>query len=128
MNNNNDKVTNLFEFAKGNLKQIIGIVILNFLMLLFGFLGELGIISKPVAFTLGTLALFGSFGIIYTNYAKYSKKTQNIFLIMFGLWSMYGFAFLLPEVPKNVGYTIIDIFAKNFFGLYLYYKISQKHI
>jgi bacteriorhodopsin len=122
------KQSNLFEFAKSNSKQIIGFVVLNFLMLLLGFLGELGIISKPIAFILGTLALCGSFGIIYTNYAKYSEQTRQIFWIMFTLWALYGGAFLLPELPKNISYTILDILAKNFFGIFLYYKISQKRV
>jgi hypothetical protein len=81
-----------------------------------------------LAFVLGTGALVGSFGIIYENYAKYSEKTRNIFWIMFGLWSLYGIAFLMPPVAKNLGYTTLDIFAKNFFGLFLYFTINSKKV
>jgi hypothetical protein len=45
---------------------------------------------------------------------------------MFGLWAMYGLAFLMPPVAKNLGYTALDIFSKNFFGIFLYYIIAQK--
>jgi bacteriorhodopsin len=31
---------------------------------------------------------------------------------------------MTPVVQKNISYNILDIIAKNFFGLYLYYKIS----
>ena len=116
----------LFEFTKNNLKPIAGFITLNFLMLLFGYLAELGIMNKALAFVLGTGALCGSFGIIYEFYAKFSKKTRDIFWIMFGLWSLYGVAFLCPPVIKNLSYTILDIFAKNFFGIFLYYIINKK--
>jgi hypothetical protein len=127
-NNNNTKPINITEFTKNNSTQIIGFLLLNFLMLLFGFLAELGIMNRGLAFILGTGALCGSFGIIYKNYAKFSQKTKNIFWIMFGLWSMYGVAFLLPPVTKNIGYTALDLFAKNFFGIFLFYIIRSKSV
>ena len=122
------KTIGLVDFAKNNSKQVFGFVLLNFLMLLFGFLGERGIMNKMLAFVLGSGALVGSFGIIYENYAKYSEKTRNIFWIMFGLWSLYGIAFLMPPVAKNLGYTTLDIFAKNFFGIFLYFTINSKKV
>jgi bacteriorhodopsin len=114
------------DFLKSNIKQVTLFVILNFLMLLFGYLAEIGLIDKYLAFILGSLALIGSFYIIYDNYGKYSEKTKNVFWIMFGLWSMYGIAFLFPPVPKNLGYTVLDIFSKNFFGIFLFYMIKLK--
>lgn len=116
----------LLDFVKGNAKEISGIVALNCLMLLFGFLAERGIMQRETAFILGTGGLIGSFGIIYKNYAKHSEKTRQIFWFMFALWSMYGVAFLYPPVAKNLAYTALDIFAKNFFGLFLTYKIYEK--
>jgi hypothetical protein len=97
-------------------------------MLLFGFLAERGVMDKMLAFVLGTAALCGSFGIIYENYAKYSEKTRKIFWAMFGIWALYGAAFLCPPIVKNVSYTILDIFAKNFFGIFLYYIIANKAV
>lgn len=127
-NDKNKSLLSLTDFIKQNFKQIAAIVILNFLMLLFGFLAEVGIMDRWLAFVLGTGALCGSFGIIYYNYVQFSQKTRNIFWIMFSLWSMYGIAFLLPPTTKNVGYTALDIFAKNFFGIFLYYTIQKKRI
>jgi hypothetical protein len=118
----------LFEFTTNNLKPIAGFIILNFLMLLFGYLAELGIMNKGLAFVLGMGALCGSFGIIYEYYGKYSKKTRDIFWAMFGIWSLYGVAFLCPPVIKNLSYTTLDIFAKNFFGIFLYYIINEKRV
>ena len=124
----NEKPINLTDFLKNNSLQIAGFVILNFLMLLFGYLAEVGLMDRWLAFLLGTGALCGAFGIIYENYAKFSEKTKNIFWVMFGIWSLYGIAFLCPPVAKNLGYTALDIFSKNFFGIFLYYIISQKQV
>jgi bacteriorhodopsin len=114
------------DFTRENIKEISGFVLLNLLMLLFGFLAEIGSMNRGLAFILGTGSLCGSFGIIYKSYAKFSEKTRNIFWIMFGLWAIYGLAFLMPPVAKNLGYTVLDIFSKNFFGIFLYYIIAQK--
>jgi bacteriorhodopsin len=84
--------------------------------------------NRSLAFILGFGALSASFGIIWSNYAKHSEKTRSIFWIMFGLWAMYGVAFLFPPAAKNIGYTVLDIFAKNFFGIFLYYMIRSKSI
>ena len=121
-----EKPINLADFTRNNTIQIAGFVILNFLMLLFGYLAEIGLMDRWLAFILGTGALCGAFGIIYESYAKFSEKTKNIFWVMFGIWALYGIAFLCPPVAKNLGYTALDIFSKNFFGIFLYYIISQK--
>jgi len=118
----------LEQFVQTNTKEIVAIVILNFLMLLFGFLAEIGMMDRWLAFALGTGGLLGSFGIIYEKYAKHSEKTRSIFWIMFGLWATYGIAFLLPPVVKNLSYTTLDIFAKNFFGIFLYFIIRSKAV
>jgi hypothetical protein len=126
MSSKNGKPFSLWEFAKQHRKPLLGILVLNFLMLLFGFLAEMGLMPRGLAFVLGTGALCGSFLIIYENFARFSKLTNNIFFVMFTLWALYGVFFLLPPVVKNVGYTTLDIFAKNFFGLFLTYVIYSK--
>lgn len=122
------ELTDIYQFAQEHILPLSGIILLNFAMLLFGFLGERGILQRSTSFTLGSLCLIGSFGILYKNFAIFSKQTRSIFWIMFSLWSMYGIAFLLPSVSKNLSYTVLDIFAKNFFGLFLTYTIYQKRI
>jgi bacteriorhodopsin len=98
----------------------------NFFMLLFGFLGETGILGTIPAFTLGTGALLVSFYTLYQNFARFSYYGQILFSLMFVLWSGYGIGFLLPTISKNIVYNGLDILAKNFFGLFLFFQIKRK--
>lgn len=122
------ELISLDDFVKAHWKAIIAFIFLNFFMLLFGYLGELGIIDKMTGFWLGTFALFGSFGTIYYEFAQHSEKTRNLLWIMFSIWSLYGIAYLLKPIYKNIGYTILDLFAKNFFGIFLTYIITKKQL
>lgn len=126
--NNDAPYQDIVSFTKKYYKPIILFVVLNLAMLLFGYFAELGYIDRGWAFILGTGALCGAFGVIYETFAKFSEKTRSFFKIMFSIWTLYGIAFLLPAVPKNIGYTILDIFAKNFLGIFLTYTIYNKSI
>jgi len=116
---NNNKLT-LTSFIKDceTQKDIIFIMICNFLMLLFGYLHEINYINKTVAFVLGFIFFYLCFYKIFKCYANKSNKGKNIFYIFVIVWSLYGFAFLLNSNEKNICYNILDIFSKNFFGLY----------
>ena len=122
--NDGEKIT-LKKFLMDKKYDIFKIVIFNGLMLLFGYLGETGIISKYIGIPLGFIFFILSFKIIYENYAKKTKVGYNLFLFVFIVWSIYGVAAMMPTPYKNISYNILDIIAKNFYGLYIYYKILQ---
>ena len=44
------------------------------------------------------------------------------------IWSLYGVAAMLPSNYKNFSYNILDIFSKNFYGLYIAYRIYENRI
>jgi bacteriorhodopsin len=116
-------------FIKENKRNIIFIMICNFLMLLFGYLKEINYIDKESGFIFGFIFFYLSFNNIYKYYAKKSTRGRNIYSFLLIVWSLYGFAFLLNSKEKNIIYNILDIFSKNFFGLYLYYIANsvKKH-
>jgi len=122
---NNEDTLYFWDFIKNNKKNIILIVSLNFLMLLMGILSEAGIIDMKYGISLGFLFFIGSFYVIYENYAKHTENGKKLFVFLFGVWSLYGFAAVLPVVPKNTCYNILDIVAKNFYGLFIYHYITQ---
>jgi hypothetical protein len=41
-------------------------------------------------------------------------------------WALYGVFAIMNYKIKNTGYNILDIFAKNFFGLFLAYAVWVK--
>jgi bacteriorhodopsin len=47
---------------------------------------------------------------------------------MFVFWSLYGIAAVLNFENKNTSYNVLDIFAKNFYGIFLYWFIKSKAI
>jgi bacteriorhodopsin len=123
--NNNPKVFTFWEFVKENKHNIVKIYIYNFLMLLFGYLGETGHINMTTSLTLGFIFFGMSFYTIYNEYAIYSQNGKNMFNFIFSIWLLYGVAALFNSTTKNHMFNILDIFAKNFFGLYLYFKAKK---
>jgi len=123
---NIEEKIDLWDFLKTNMDNIIIIFVCNFLMLLFGYLGEIGAIDMITSLTIGFLFFGMTFYYIYVNYAKKSKNATKLFYYIFFVWGLYGIAALSSSYElKNNAYNILDIFAKNFFGLYLYYRISN---
>ena len=125
LENNIDKNIEFFEFLKTDQSNIISIFVCNFLMLFFGYLGEIGVIDIKLSIVLGFIFLGITFYIIYKNYAVKSKSSIKLFYYMFIVWAIYGIAALMTPSTKNIMFNILDIFAKNFMGLYLYYRIKN---
>lgn len=115
-------------FYNENKENVQKIVIYNALMLLFGYLGETGVIDKKIGVPVGFIFFYLSFELIYKEYAVKSKQGVELFKLLTVLWSLYGVAAILPVKQKNICYNFLDIFSKNFYGLYIYYKIRQFRI
>lgn len=131
-NSNNDKFKDkednitLVSIFKKDYKIIVKFIIFNFLMLLFGFLGEIGLLNRYISLILGTFFFLMSFQIIYNYYAKLDDDNKPLFYFVFIVWLLYGIAYLFNYKYRNVSYNILDIFSKNFYGLYIFYKILKK--
>ena len=106
-------------------KTIMIILCLNWFMLLFGYLGEMAVLPIKLSVSLGFIPFLIYFYMIYTTYVKGINK---LFFYFFIFWSLYGMAALLPYKLKNNSYNILDLFAKNFFGIYLSYLLVMKNI
>jgi hypothetical protein len=124
---NNDTDT-FVQILQKNAYILIPIVLLNALMLIFGYLGEINIIKEKIAVLCGFIPFILCFTLIYEKYAKYSEQGLILFWYFVSVWSLYGVAALFPYNLKNIFYNILDLFAKNFFGLYLAYIIWHNKI
>jgi len=98
------------------------LILLNWGMLLFGYLGEQGSIDKMAGCVLGFVFFLA---MLYTLYSCCvpAKANPTVFFLFAIIWSFYGIAYLLDEETKNIAYNVLDVISKAIFGvvLYLYY-------
>jgi hypothetical protein len=108
-----------FKIIYDNMNVLLSILFLNFLMLTSGYLAEIKKISEVSGVLLGFIPFFICFYLIYYYFARFSLFGTEIFFYFLIVWSIYGVAALMSYRIKNIMYNILDLFAKNFFGLYL---------
>ena len=113
----------LFALLKDNSNVFVPVVGLNWLMLLFGYLGETGTINVFLGVFLGFIPFLIYYYMIYVNYVTQNTNGYLLFWYFFFFWSLYGVVAILPYYIKNAFYNILDLFAKNFFGIFLSYII-----
>jgi hypothetical protein len=126
LNKKTENKTNKLDFFtlfKENSIIFISVLILNWVMLLFGYLGEMRIIPILLGVFLGFIAFLIYYYIIYVNYVSQNTNGYLLFWYFFFFWSLYGVVAVLPYYVKNAFYNILDLFSKNFFGIFLSYII-----
>ena len=121
----NEKTFTLKEFMIEHKTNITLIFISNAIMLVFGYLGEIGKMNKTKSVIYGFIPFIFSFYTIYENYAKHTDLGSKLFMFLLIVWSLYGFAALLNTKTKNISYNLLDIVAKNFYGLFIYFYIRH---
>ena len=108
---------------KNHWKVVLNVLLLNWGMLLSGYVGEQQLFSHLTTTLVGFVPFLLMFYIIYKNFAIHSDQGRKIFWYFSGIWVIYGIAAVLPYKIKNSMYNILDLFAKNFFGLFLAYVL-----
>jgi bacteriorhodopsin len=122
-------ITSLGQFLQRYSKVVVWVVILNWMMLGLGLMGELGWLPEKQAAMLGFIPFVLYYFIIYQTFIKDKNITndqRNVYIYFVFVWSLYGVAALMSYDVKNVMYNILDLFAKNFFGLFLVYILYRK--
>tara|TARA_A200000113_G_scaffold221239_1_gene232777 strand:+ start:1533 stop:2225 length:693 start_codon:yes stop_codon:yes gene_type:complete len=114
---------NVETLVENNINKYIPLILYNNAMLLCGFMGEKKIIPKAFSFSFGFLFFFLSFYHLFHFFASKSRSGTRFFYIITTIWALYGFSHLLPTLPKNVCYNILDLISKNLFGVFMVYLI-----
>ena len=121
------KPISLLQILRENAVPIAQIIGLNCIMLLFGYLGEVGVIPLVAGVALGFAPFITYFYIIYERFINNANNPDNtsvkIYAYFLVFWSLYGIVAVLPYTLKNTIYNVLDLFSKNFFGLFLSYLI-----
>lgn len=100
-------------------KQFLIMVLLNFGMLLFGYLGEINKINKKFALIGGFILFAFLFYYIYAQFILNKKNIQNfvIYMIFLIIWSIYGMVYMQKPELKNIIFNILDTIAKCIVGI-----------
>lgn len=130
-----DKYLSFRGFLKQHKSSIVLVVVLNALMLGFGFLSELFPAHQLSLVLLGCIPFIGYFYHIWKDYLKREKPEvhpvftrDRLFWYFAVIWSLYGVAAFFPYVIKNTAFNLLDLFSKNAFGIMLVYIISHHQI
>jgi len=95
----------------------LGLVLLDYFMLYFGYLGETKQMEKTYANMIGFIGYIGIFTLIFKNYVKNSKFNYAIFTIYAIIWASYGIVYFLDDYNKNLAMNWLDLFAKSLVGI-----------
>jgi len=123
----NIKSESLLTELKKEWKIVLNVILLNWSMLFCGYLGEQNVFSHLTTTFAGFVPFLLMFYIIYNNFAIHTNQGRKIFWYFSGIWAIYGIAAIMPYKIKNSMYNILDLFAKNFFGLFLAYVLYKAH-
>jgi sensory rhodopsin len=97
-----------------------GLVALNAGMLLTGYMGETGAMSKLMGGVTGFAFFFAMLFLFFTCCIP-KNKPQMVFYMFAVIWALYGVAYFLEdEEAKNISYNILDVIAKALFGVVLW--------
>jgi bacteriorhodopsin len=128
LNHDGQTPSRLSDFISNHTGSIVKIVLLNGAMLLFGLIGELGYLNHYISTALGFIPFALNFKYIKETFLPTDEDTfkNAVFYWFLFFWSLYGVFAVMSYTVKNTGYNILDIFAKNFFGLFLAYIVWTK--
>jgi len=112
---------------KVDLNVISVVVLLNYMMLYIGFLGETQVLNMWLASFLGFVPFTIMFYMIFHNYVAPKPIFANhaLYGIYVVVWGMYGLVYLLKEEYKNITMNILDCIAKCVIGLGLWAYYSK---
>jgi bacteriorhodopsin len=112
---------------KIHMSVLVAIVLLNYVMLYVGYLGEIGTLSKLTATVGGFIPFLAMFGIVAYKFLlpKYYGANYLFFGVFVSIWACYGLVYLFDEEYKNIFMNILDCIAKCLVGLGLWLYYSQ---
>lgn len=109
---------NLTNRATVRLPDYVLLLLLNYGMLGAGYWGEAGGFTMT-ATAIGFLFFGGLFYKLFTMKGT-APANQFLYNLFFVLWALYGVAYVLDDVPRNVSYNVLDLFSKCFVGIYFW--------
>ena len=112
----------LFYNGSGNVpfSSFMLIVVLNYGMLGFGYMGETGRMDKFTGSAIGFAFFAAMLYVLWTCCMGKLGHSNIVFAIFAILWTLYGVAYWLDEEEKNIMYNLLDVCSKALFGMALW--------
>ncbi len=99
------------------------VIVIDFLMLGSGYLGETNVIPINVSVSIGFVFYFILFVFIWYHFVhgRGVAIQKKVFFVFAFIWAIYGIVhYIEDEKLKNLLYNILDVIAKVFFGLFMW--------
>jgi bacteriorhodopsin len=112
---------------KIKLPLLLLILLLNWIMLAFGYFGETEVISRTIAFVGGFVAFFGFIYLIFKNFVDMSLGyvKNSLFFFYLVAWTFYGLVYLLPVNHQNIALNFLDCVSKCFVGIGIWFYYTK---
>ena len=103
------------------------VLIINYVMLGAGYMGENKMINKRVGWTIGSIAFIVLYGLLYFTFKQKKNVFDNkiIFWAFLIFWAGYGIAYNLDQETRNISYNILDLFSKCFVGIFFWAYLTK---
>jgi bacteriorhodopsin len=103
------------------------VIILNYIMLYAGYLGEDKTLEKCTASAIGFGAFFLMFLVVFYQFIKpkYSLPNYVFYTLYFITWTAYGIVYFFEEETKNIYLNVLDVISKCFVGLVLWFYYTK---
>jgi len=118
------EILDVKKFIRLNKMKMYRIFVNNFFMLVCGLLVEMNMINMYLGISIGFYFFYQTFSIIRT-YTKNNVINYRLYIFLVIVWGLYGFAAMLSNKNKNISYNLLDLVAKNFYGLYIFFLIKS---
>jgi len=117
-----EPTTTIPAILRNHKKPLMRMFVANFIMLLTGYMAEIGLMDRRTSLVIG----FAAFAVVFWTLRKefVSEESKGVFNMLTTVWGLYGVAFMLPTAEKNIMYNGLDIISKNLFAIFLSYKLS----
>jgi bacteriorhodopsin len=103
------------------------VLVLNYVMLGFGYFGETKQLNKNIAWVGGSAAFIVLYGLLYMTFIHGKNIFDNkmIFWAFVIFWSGYGLSYYLDDETRNINYNILDLFSKCFVGIFFWAYLTK---
>ena len=116
-----------------NIKKVVPfsiitiVIVLNYIMLYLGYLGETNVLDRCLAAGASFIAFFIMYAVLFYYYIKpkYNLPNYVFFSLYFVVWTAYGLVYFLEEKTKNIALNGLDVFSKCFVGLGLWFYYTK---